>query len=260
MKIKKATRLAITVIAIAAISCGITSCKKNSGSSAPMGTFYFQLNTYIDTNKVVDTAILYRDSSGRHFSLSVAQFFIYNVVLQNANGTSYKIDNAYILKDIDSIQYVIGSAPPGTYNTVSFNVGLDAETNALSPSVFAPADSYIPTGNMWYGNTTQGYIFMQLQGYADTTATQTGINPVHFSCNIASAANLETVTMPVRGAYPPYTLAANGTCYINITCDYGKLLSAVNFKTQDSTDTYYFNPALATAIAGNIPNMFRYGQ
>ena len=258
MKKQTAIRLSIIVITISLLSLSMTSCKKKNNTPST-GTFYFHLHTNIDTNEVDDTTALYRDATGRHFGLSVAQFYISGVTLHNVNGSSYTI-SGIVLKNIDSEQYVIGTAPIGTYDDVTFNVGLDATTNALQPAGFT-TNGYIPNTGMWFGNSTQGYMFMKLQGFADTTATQTGTNLVNFSYEIGSASNLKTVTMPARsGALAPYILTKDGNQFIHIICDYGALLSVVNFNTQDSTDTYNINPALSTTIANNFPNLFRYEE
>ena len=239
-----------------------SSCTKSSNSGGTTGTFYIHLHTDIDTNEVADTTVLYRDAMGRHFSLKTVQFFLSNIVLQNANGTTYSVANAVVLKDIDSEAYIIGNAPIGAYTSVSFNVGLDSSTNTKTPGFFN-TNGYIPTSAMWYGTVTKGYNFMKLQGYADTTIMQTGVNPVSFSYLIGSEANLRKVTMPIRSAntaYKPYLLTANSIVYIHIICDYGNLLSVVNFNTQYSTDSYTLNPSIATKIANNIPNMFHYEE
>ena len=239
-----------------------TSCTKPSNSGGTTGTFYIHLHTDIDTNEVADTTVLYRDAMGRHFSLKTAQFFLSNIVLQNANGTSYTVANAIILKNIDSEAFLICNAPIGAYTSVSFNVGLDSSTNTKTPGVIN-IYGYIPTSTMWYGTNISGYNFMKLQGFADTSLMQTGVNPVPFSYLIGSETNLRKVTMPIRSAstaYKPYLLTANSIVYIHIICDYGKLLSVINFNTQDSTDSYTLNPSIATKIADNIPNMFHYEE
>jgi len=259
------SNLLVVVILIVIISISSMSCKKTtSNPTAATGTVWIHLHTNIDSNEVDDTAGLYTDANGRRLGLSVAQFYISNVVLTNVNGSKYTIQNAHVLKNIDSEAYIVGTAPIGTYNAATFDVGLDDATNALQPTAFTTT-GYIPNSTMWYGNTTQGYMFMKLQGFADTSAAQTGANLAHFSYEIGSSANRKTVTMPTRGtgnyaSYPVYTLLSGGTMYVHVICDYGKLLSVVNFKTQDATDTYTTNPSLATTIANNIPNMFRYEE
>ncbi len=238
------------------------ACKKTTSTAT--GTFLMHLHTDIDTNEVDDTTMLYKDATGRHISIAVAQFYISNVVLTNVNGSTYTIKDARILKNIDSEQYVLGTAPVGTYSSVTFDVGLDAATNALQPTAFTTT-GFIDNSSMWFGSTSQGFMFLKLQGKADTTTAQNGTNLVPFSYEIGSAANLKTVTMPVRGSgsyatYQPYILTAGGYNYIHLIADYGKLLSVIDFKTQDSTDTYTTNPTLSNTIANNIPNMFRYEE
>jgi hypothetical protein len=267
MKSKAAARKAVIIITcILAIFTGANSCKKKSEPAA-MGTFYFHIHTKIDTNEVANGNTLYRDSTGRHFSLSVAQFYISGVKLHNVTGSYYTIPNSIVLKSLDSEQYVIGQAPAGTYDGVSFTVGLDPATNVKTPGEFSNT-GYIANSSMWFGNTTDGYMYLQAQGMADTTATQTGANLVPFSYKLGAMPelggdlDLKTVTMSMRtGALKPYTLFGGSSSYIHLNCDYGKLLSGVNFKSQDSADTHSSNNTnTAIGIAGKIPDMFLYEE
>jgi hypothetical protein len=253
------TRIA-GIIALSLITSGIfTSCKKSTSAPAT-GTFYFHIHTNIDTSEVDDAAALYRDATGRHFGLSEAQFYISSITLHSATGSTYTFPDTYVLKNIDSEQYLVGTAPIGTYTSVSFNVGLDAATNATTPTTHG-AGTPLANSDMWYGTTTQGYKFLLIKGFADTTTGQTGTNLVHFSYAVGSSANLKVVNMPTRsGSLAPYVLTKDGNEYIHMICDYGALLSVINFKTQDSTDTYTADPATATAIANNIPAMFSYEE
>ena len=264
MKNNKTTIRIFSLLLVTIFSSYIfTSCKKKDKTLAT-GTFYIHLHTNIDTNEVDDITALYADANGRHFGLNTAQFFLSNIKLQNVNGTMYNMNNVRVIKDIDSEQYLLGTAPIGTYNSITFDVGLDDASNALTPSAFTCSGN-TPLASMWYGNTTQGYNNMKIIGFADTSATQNGVNPKPFSYIIGSAANRKTVIMPTRGtgsmaSYTPYILTTSSNNYIHLVCDYGKLLNGVNFATQDSTDTYTTNPSLATSIANNIPSMFEYEE
>jgi hypothetical protein len=255
------TKIASVLCCIALLSLAFASCKKNSPAPAvATGTFYFHIHSNIDTNEIDSAGKLYTDAKGRHFGLSVAQFYVSSVTLQNALGTAYKIPNAYILVSPDSDEYIIGTAPVGTYTSVTFSVGLDAAANASAPSGNL-ASAALSNATMWYGNTTQGYIFMKLQGTADTMNVPVGKKLVPFSYEIGSLTNLKTVAMPTRsGSLAPWVLTKDGTQYIHLICDYGKLLSVVNFKTDDSTDSYTLNPSTAATIANNIPNIFHYEE
>lgn len=234
-----------------------TSCHKSSGSG-DIGTFYFHLHTNIDTNEV-DSGVIYADTFYyRSFSLTVPQFYISGVVLHNVNGTTYKIPNVYILKTLDSEEYVIGNAPIGVYDSVSFYVGIDAATNHSATPSSEPATSALSRSDMWYGSTSKGYMFMKVQGMYSSLI---GWSNRSFSYEIGSDANLKQVSMPKRATNATYALTKGGTQYIHIICDYAKLLSCINnFMTADSTDTYTQSPGLADTIANNIPYMFRYEQ
>jgi hypothetical protein len=261
-----AVKATIIITGILAVFTGANSCKKKSEPAA-MGTFYFHIHTEIDTNEVEDGNTLYRDSMGRHFSLSIAHFYMSGVKLHNVTGSYYTISNAIVLKSLDSEQYVIGQAPAGTYDEVSFTIGLDPATNAKTPGEFSNT-GYIANSSMWFGNTTNGYMYLLAEGMADTTAAQTGANLVPFSYKLGKIPEaggdlaLKTVTMPTRtGALKPYTLFGGSSSYIHVNCNYGKLLSGVNFKTQDSTDTHNNNNInTAILIASQIPEMFYYEE
>ncbi len=241
---------------IAGLVLFASSCKTKDSNST--GTMYIHLHTNIDTNEVADDTTLYDDGTGRHFSLSTGKFYLTDITLHNVTGTTYKFDGVYILKTIETEQYLVGQAPVGTYDYVTFTVGVSGADNSKAPSSFASSHA-LSAGDMWFGNTTEGYMFLKAEGKADTTAAQNGTNLMPFVYEIGTAANLKTVTMPVRtGSLTPYILTAGGTQYIHMACDFGKLLSGVNFKTYNSLTSPTANPALATTIANNIAGMFDY--
>ena len=231
--------------------------KPNNNTGTPKGILYLHIHTDIDTNEV-DSAVVAMDSSGRHFQLDLAQFYISGVILTKSDGSTYAINNAYILKSIAQEQYLVDSIPTGNYTTISFNVGVDASKNSSDPSSF-PASSALSTQtpSMWFGTTSQGYIFMNLQGFADTTAAQTGPVNQPFSYQLGTSTLLRSVTMPVHSKV--FTATPNGSMFIHIIADYGKVLRGVNFKTQNMA-TPFTNLSVATQIANNIPTMFRYEE
>ena len=261
MKQRMAIRLPLIALTITFASFCMTACNKNSTPTpSPLGTFYFRLHTTIDSTLADSVApYYYRDSLGRYLSLQVPQFFISNVVLQNVNGSTYNI-TTYILKSLDSETYVIGYAPVGTYSSVTFTVGLDAPTNATSPTSFTPT-GFVSPASMWYDSVTSGYMAMKIQGLYDTTATHSGVNPVNFSFEIPNSME-QQVTMPARGsaAYPDYVMTNGGSQYIDINCDYGRLLSVLNLKTQYVSDGVTINVPFATELSTRIPFIFSYNQ
>jgi len=243
------------LIAIVSLVCFLSACSKknNPAPATPMGVVYFHIHTDIDTNEV-DSGVVAKDASGRHFQLNLAKFYLSGIVLYKADGSTYTLNNVYILKDMENEVYYADSVPTGNYTSVSFNVGLDAAANAKAPSGYVPSNVLSST-SMWFGSTSEGYIFMNVQGLADTTVAQTGPVNSPFNYLIGTSAMLKNVKMPAMDA--AMSVVTNQVAYVHIVADYGKLLSGIDFKTQSNASPYV-NAATAMQIDNNIPNMFRY--
>jgi hypothetical protein len=239
----------------------LTSCKKTTDTTPPTPTGYIgiHIHTNLDSTEVDSGDVV--SISGRKAMLSVAQFYAYNFVIRKTDGSSVTLDK-YILKTIGTEMYVLGQLPAGNYNSVSFSVGVGSSYNSLNPSTFASSDPLSPQSPaMWFGSTSQGYIFMNVQGLADTSAAQTA--PVSqyqpFSYQLGTAAMLKTVTLPNMDAPLSITTSSSAAnpALVHLTCDYAKLLQGINLKTQPAA-TPFSNSALATQMAGSISGMFSY--
>lgn len=272
MKKHTAMLLSIAVIIISAFSLCMTSCKKKSnGTGVDSGVFYFHLHTQIfdstiggntdglDSNTTGSANPWYLDSLGRRIELFVPQFFISNVTLVNANGTTLTLDHVSILKGLDSEDYYLYKVPIGTYTAVTFAIGLTSADSAMPYSTFFLTNGFLYPyeSTMWSGTDYYG---MKITGAYDTTAGHTGINPIPFSFEIPNGLTIQhPVSLPIRNGttYPLYVLTSGGTQYIHVLCDYGKLLSAINLRTSNQTSV---NPLIADSLANGISNMFRYEQ
>ncbi|HTA63642.1 MAG TPA: MbnP family protein, partial [Bacteroidia bacterium] len=200
--LKNKIEITITTILILSIIT-FFSCKKKDSTNptppTPMGTIGFHLHTNIDTTEADSGVVVVDHVSGKKFQLNIAQFYISGIVAYKTDGTPESISGAYILKKISQEMYVIGQVPAGNYNKISFNIGVDALTNATNPSSHTGVLG-IQSPAMWFGSTTQGYIFMNVQGYADTTANHTGTANQAFAYQLGSNAELKTINMPTMAS------------------------------------------------------------
>jgi hypothetical protein len=241
------------------------SCKKDSTTSTttpptPMGTIAVHLHTNIDTTEVDSGIVVLDNSSGKKFQLNIAQFYMSGVVAHKADGTAEPISNAYILKTMRQEMYVIGQVPTGNYKSISFNVGIDATTNSTDPSAHTGVLG-VQNPNMWFGWQWQGYIFMNVQGYADTTTTHTGPANQPFIYQLGGNTQLKTINMPAMPTNLVVTTSNTNAlpAEFHIICDYGVLLNNVNFKTNNTAATpFNSDSVIVKAISNNIPNMFKY--
>ena len=240
------------------------SCKKKDSITptppTPMGTIALHLHTNIDTTEADSGVVVVDHVSGKKFQLNMAQFYISGIVVYKTDGTAEPVSNTYILKNIGQEEYIIGQVPAGNYSKISFNVGVDASTNTTNPSSHTGT---LGTQNpaMWFGNTTQGYIFMNVQGYTDTTATHTGGLNQPFAYQLGGNAEFKTINMPAMTSNVVVTTSNTSAlpAEFHIICDYGILLNNVNFKTNNLIATPFNSDSIIIKqISNNILNMFRY--
>ena len=299
----------ITALAVAGlIAC--TSCKKKDSSTSnptpPVtnGIISFHLHTNISTNEdsltpsgigfPIQDSIFNTVPSAKGYvniKLDTAQLYISNIVFHNANGSNAAVSGQYILKYIGAEgPYIVGSVPAGEYTSVSFNVGLDATANGMTPSmnmadayqqfpgsgagttfnVFNPPAMFTNSvgdmgtiAPMWSGtwSASTGYYFVNVSGFADTSLQQTG-QYQHFSYQLSTttvAVNLPAQTLANAGQTSVTVKSSSTTsspAEMHLICDYGQLMKGVtSFKPPYNTTA---NATTAAAIRNGVANMFHY--
>ena len=268
--------LSLMVIIGSLMSVGMTSCKHKNSNNPDSATFLFHFHTQIIDSTIGGNTDGYDsnttgsfnyspwcfDSLGRRVKLLVPQFFVSNIMLANANGTTLSLNNVVVLKGLDSEDYYLCKVPVGTYVSAMFTVGLSNADDVTPPATNFITDGvpYPLQSSMWNGTNYYG---MVVTGAYDPVATDTAVNPsgaIPFSFQIPNSLTAATqVSLPTRGsaAYPVYIASAGSTNYIHVLCDYGKLLSGINLATSNQTSV---NPLIADTLAARIPNMFRYEE
>jgi len=243
----------ISKIFFIGIIVSVMACSKSPEVVPPVqyGNMYFHIHTNIDTAEA-DSGAVCKDATGRRFKLNIAQFYICGITVKNTSGLTSNATGVYLLKTIGTEEYYVASMPAGNYASVSFSVGIDATANSKTPSIYA-AGNVLGTQNpvMWSGSTSLGYYFLNVQGFADTTSTNTGTVTSPISYLIGTNSLLRSAAIPIS-----FSITANQNNLVHFIADYGKLLKGINFKTQSTCDLTT-NTSVATQIANNIPNMFR---
>ena len=258
--IKNQNSLLVQVLFIIGLLSSTSCATKDTPTPEPVvpkGTFLFHLHTYIDNNEVDLYNITYSTLEGRKISLNMAQLYVSNIQLVKLDGTVVDVSGKKILKVFEADTDLVGDVPVGNYKSIRFKVGLDAATNTLSPTT--PSDSAILNKPaMWFGSSAQpdGYVFMNLQGKIDTSATLDK-TPVPFTYKIGTNANYKQVIMGEKN----FTVEEGKAIYGHIIIDYSKLFNGIqlNQLSNLSVTTASANSStIATKIANNIPSMFIY--
>lgn len=253
------------------VSLSFSSCKKddkdtddtgNPGNTNPTGKLMFHLHTYIDNNEVDDYGIVYTADDGRKVSLDLAQLYISDIRLIKLDGSSVSVPGRNILKLREVEIYTIGDVPVGNYKSISFKVGLDAATNATTPTT-SPDSAILNRPEMWFGNTVKpdGYIFMNLQGKIDTTADASGTTAqmVPFAYKIGTNDHYIQINMPDKN----YTVLQNQVEFVHVLIDYYKLFNGMNLGNNSNLSVLTATAnasAPGPVLVANIPLMFKYEE
>ena len=248
-----------TFVGCLLIIVGLGACHSSETvAPTPTGTLYLHLHTNVDTNEIDDYKTIYPDGNGHRVFLTLAQLYVSGVKAIKADGSTIALDSAIILKTKEFEQFRVQQLPAGDYTSVSFLIGLNATNNQANPANY-PATSALSVQqpSMWFGSTSQGYMFVNLQGGVDTTRAQnapsTQFQP--FSYQLGTAGELTTITMPAK----KFTISPGQGQEVHITIDYAKLLQGLNLKTETKA-TPFSNLTLANKVAANISAMFRYEE
>ncbi|HWB63563.1 MAG TPA: MbnP family protein, partial [Chitinophagales bacterium] len=240
-----------------------SGCKHDNNTGTTMMPVGLHLHTYIDTNEVETDGndVYFADANGRVERLNYAQLYITTVSFHSTTKGWYTIPGSILLKRIEQEEYPIGSVPADDYDQVMFTVGLNNTLNGAAPSSYSTTgtDSVLSTNeNFMYLGSGQGYKFLTLAGEVDTSAGQTGTNPIAFSYDIGGNGDTVMIMLPQES----FTIAKGVpyTQYLHIVCDYGKVLQAIDMtNTANRTGTYTGTQNNAARQIWNaIINMFRY--
>ncbi|MCX6286303.1 MAG: hypothetical protein NTY96_04255 [Bacteroidetes bacterium] len=138
MNLKSAVNVCITAVLVTAGLLIVPSCRKSGvtedGSSKPT-TLIIRFENMVDTLPLILDSMLYENSSDDLYKVSDLQYFISDINLHRNDGLNYKALNNdgihYIDARTPSTLYwtINASVPSGTFDSISFTFGLNAEKN-----------------------------------------------------------------------------------------------------------------------------------
>ncbi|KLT66879.1 MbnP family protein [Pedobacter sp. BMA] len=150
----------------------LSSCKKNDDAvtADTKSSFTIEFEHQVNGAALSLNTTRYKNAKGEDFSISTFKYYVSNIKLTKADGTSYLIPESYFLIDESkstSKTITLTDVPTGDYTRIEYTIGVDyarnfagAQTGALDPI----------NGMFWTWNS--GYIFVKLEGTSPlSTAT-----------------------------------------------------------------------------------------
>lgn len=239
----------------------LNACKKEPVSSDPPVT----LPAVADPAKVVvdlshywgddELQLLhdYIDPKGDSVSFTKFMYYISNVVLKKADGSTYTEANSYHLIDhvvASTKSFTLSDVPEGEYTSISFMIGVDSLRNVSGAQT---GDLDPAKGMFWTWNS--GYIFLKLEGYAPKSPANGGL-----TYHIGGYMGQFKTQRIVKIEFPATPLKANIAAYAHL-----KLKTNVSeiFQNPNLIDvaTLYYQMGVgegAKKIADNYADMFAF--
>ncbi|RDC58378.1 hypothetical protein DU508_01995 [Pedobacter chinensis] len=141
-----------------------TSCKKSDDeiTADAKSSFTIEFEHQVNGVPLVLNNATYKNAKGEDFKISIFKYYVSNIKLTKADGTTYLLPESYFLIDESkntSKIITLNNVPTGDYTKIEYTIGVDyarnfagAQTGALDPV----------NGMFWTWNS--GYIFVKLEG------------------------------------------------------------------------------------------------
>ncbi len=151
------------------------SCKKQLVANDKKGNVEISFNNRIGEQPLEMATGQYKNATGESFTVTLFNYYISNIELQQSNGQVYIVprDSSYFLiRGEDSLHNILlQDIPAGDYTSIRFTLGVDSLKSA-SPvaertGVLDPAGA----GSGMYWSWHSGYIFVKMEGVSNVATS-----------------------------------------------------------------------------------------
>ncbi|MFY7707824.1 MAG: MbnP family protein [Flavobacteriales bacterium] len=108
-------------------------------------------------------------AAGEQVTFTTAKYYISNIALTKADGSTWRQEESYHLVDLSSPSSAmvhIHDVPTGDYTGLTFTVGVDSTRN-----VSGAQDGALSVSNNMFWSWNSGYIFVKLEGSSPASST-----------------------------------------------------------------------------------------
>lgn len=233
-----------------------SSCKKSNDEISPdtKSSFTIEFENQVSGSPLVLNTATYKNANGDDFKINVFKYYVSNIKLSKADGSSYAIPESYFLIDAsksESTHITLNDVPAGDYTKIEYTIGVDyarnfagAQTGALDPI----------NGMFWTWNS--GYIFVKLEGTSPQSKAANNLLTFHIGGVVDPNNTIRTFATDINAANP-LRVRADGKPNMHFIVNAAALFTGktnINFGTLNFT----MGGANSVLVADNYANgMFR---
>lgn len=180
----------------------LSACKKNNDEviAETKGSFSMEFENQVNGNPLILNTSTYKNAKNEDFKISVFKYYVSNIKLSKADGSTYLIPESYFLIDAskdDSKNIALKDVPAGDYTKIEYTIGVDyarnfagAQTGALDPI----------NGMFWTWNS--GYIFVKLEGTSPVSTAAGNALTFHIGGVVDPNNTIRTFSTEINAANP----------------------------------------------------------
>lgn len=260
------TKIYVTVLTFICL----VSCKKEAvepeykeDNLAPLSVEFD--NIVGGQNLILNTGN-YKNAAGENYNIQLLQYFISNIIVYKADGTSYTVpqDSSYFLvkEAVPDTRFCRVNVPEGDYTKITFTLGVDSLRSTMDISkrtgVLDPAGGH-DDGMYWGWNS--GYIFLKMEGISPQAPLDpTGVHKYRYHIggfggySAPTLNNIKTITadLTARGIAQ---VRKNRRANIHFFVDIDKVLSGSANVSIAANPQVMFSDYSVT-VANNFMGMF----
>lgn len=242
--------------------------KKHDHEPAPnpdmKGSIELEFENFVGTQNFQIGTTYTNPNTSESFTPTMLRYFISNIQLKTANGTTYTVpqENSYFLLDVEkpeTLKFTIGDIPEGDYQEITFMIGVDSLRNTKPVSERTGNLDIAGTAQGMYWSWNSGYIFVKFEGTSpQSTATDNklryhiggfgGYSSPTINCVRTKTLNFGSEAAKVR---------ANKTPTLHFIADWLKLFNGSTQVRIANNSTVMFNP-FGVNIANNYIEAFSF--
>ncbi|PUZ30265.1 hypothetical protein GA0116948_101275 [Chitinophaga costaii] len=173
----------------------LAGCSKSSGEEDAAGANTLQLSIHhiVNGKPLVLNDSIYYNTFQEPFTVTAFKYYLSNFSLTTTDGKTVTLKQSYYLvnqADSTSRQLVMSGIPDGSYQTLSFLIGVDSLTNVAGPQSGALD---VVNGMYWAWNS--GYINAKFEGKSDVSTSTANLLQFHIGGFIAPSNTIRTVQL-----------------------------------------------------------------
>lgn len=126
----------------------LSSCKKSTDevTADTKSTFTIEFENQVNGSPLVLNSTTYKNAKGEDFKINVFKYYVSNIKLSKADGTTYLIPESYFLIDAakeESTNITLKDVPTGDYTKIEYTIGVDYARNFAGAQTGADRKSVV---------------------------------------------------------------------------------------------------------------------